>query len=62
LQQWHDYLYVVEMDQVYGCPHQNMGDNQSITTQHLFLSFRPRPYEQLSSTKEQGRENKVNNQ
>jgi hypothetical protein len=22
LQQWHDYLYVVEMDQVYGCPHQ----------------------------------------
>jgi hypothetical protein len=40
----------------------NMDRNQSIETQNLFLSFEPRTYEQWSSTKEQGRENNVNNQ
>jgi hypothetical protein len=39
-----------------------MGRNQSIETQNLFLSFGPTPYEQGSSIKEQGGENKVNNQ
>jgi hypothetical protein len=38
----------------------NMGHNQSIVTQNLFLSFGPRPYDQVHKSREV--ENKVNNQ